>query len=221
MDRTTSRHRLMLALVVVAALVASLAVFLVPRPALADHANESSYEFNFVNGTSLTGSHGPGGEASIPIEFFEAFYGAGNVPAALVGVTIHVSCSDVFTDGWGDVGFPDETDHPDWRIADYSIVRHTPGNIQECGEPFVTTPTDPPTTPTDPPTTPTPTDEVLLTSIVPSTEPEVTPTNETLPFTGAENGSTAALALVLVACGVLTLTWAKGFRVGRYESPDG
>ena len=64
MDGTTSRHRLMLALVVVAALVASLAVFLVPRPALADHANESNYEFNFVNGTSLTGSHGPGGEAA-------------------------------------------------------------------------------------------------------------------------------------------------------------
>ena len=177
------------------------------------------------------------------------FYGVGNVPAALVGVTIHVSCSDVFTDGWGGSGFPDETDHPDWRIADYSIVRHTPGTIKECGETFVTTPTEPPTTPTEPPTTPTeppttpteppttpteppttpteppttptPTDEVLATSIVPSTDPEVTPTNETLPFTGAENGSAAALALVLVASGVLSLIWARGFRVGRHQSPDG
>ena len=222
MDGTMLRHRLMLALVAVTALVASLIVaFLAPRPALADHINESTFQFDFVNGTSLTGSHGPGGEAPIPIEFFEAFYGVGNVPAALVGVTIHVSCSDVFTDEWGNSGFPNETDHPDWRIADYSIVRHTPGTIQECGETFVTTPTEPPTTPTEPPTTPTPTDEVLATSIVPSTEPEVTPTNETLPFTGAENGSAAALALVLAASGVLTLIWAREFRVGRHESPDG
>jgi hypothetical protein len=229
MDGTMLRHQLMLALVVVTALVASLiVVLLVPKPALADHINESTFQFDFVNGTSLTGSHGPGAEAPIPIEFFEAFYGVGNVPAALVGVTIHVSCSDVFIGGWGDSGFPDETDHPDWRIADYSIVRHTPGTIQECGETFVTTPTEPPTTPTEPPTTPTeppttptPTDEVLATTIVPSTDPEVTPTNETLPFTGAENGSAAALALVLVASGVLTLIWAREFRVGRHESPDG
>ena len=213
MDGTTSRHRLILGLIVVAALVASLiAVLVAPKPALADHANESTYEFDFVNGTSLTGVHGPGAEAPIPIELLEAFYGTGNVPPALVGVTIHVSCSDVFTGGWADSGFPDETDHPEWRIDNYSIVRHTPGTIQECGETFVTTTTEATTT-----TIP---DEVLPTVITTSTTVEVEPV-ETLPFTGAENGSAGALALVLVASGVLSLVWARVFRVGRHESPDG
>jgi hypothetical protein len=262
MNATMLRHRLILGLIVVAALVASLiAVLVAPKPALADHANESTFEFDFVNGTSLTGVHGPGAEAPIPIEFFEAFYGTGNVPPALVGVTIHVSCSDLFTDGWADSGFPDETDHPDWRIDNYSIVRHTPGTIQECGESFVTTTTEATTTTTEATTTTTeattttteattttteattttipdevlPTvittstteattttipDEVLETVITTSTTVEVEPL-ETLPFTGAENGSAAALALVLVASGVLSLIWARVFRVGRHESPDG
>ena len=56
MDGTMLRHRLMLALVVVTALVASLiVVLLVPKPALADHINESTFQFDFVNGTSWTG----------------------------------------------------------------------------------------------------------------------------------------------------------------------
>jgi ABC-type Fe3+ transport system permease subunit len=63
--------------------------------------------------------------------------------------------------------------------------------------------------------------EILPTTIVPSTEPEVTPTNETLPFTGAENGSATAYALVLVVGGLLALVWAKQLQVGRHESSDG
>jgi uncharacterized membrane protein len=63
--------------------------------------------------------------------------------------------------------------------------------------------------------------EILPTTIVPSTEPEVTPTNETLPFTGAENGLATAYALVLVVGGLLTLVWAKQLQVGRHESSDG
>ena len=237
MDTSTRSHRLTLSLIVVTTLVASLLLVLLgPSAALADHINEATYEFDFVNGTSLTGSHGPGAEAPIPIELLEAFYGSGNVPAALIGVTIHVSCSEAFTDGWANSGFPDEVDHREWRIANYSIVRHTPGNIQECGETFVTTPTDPSTTSTvasttstdssttstDPSTTSTVAFfEILPTTIVHSTEPEVTPTNEALPFTGAENGLATAYALVLVVGGLLTLVWAKQLQVGRHESSDG
>ena len=223
MDTSTRSHRLTLSLIVVTTLVASLLLVLLgPSAALADHINEATYDFDFVNGTSLTGSHGPGAEAPIPIEFLEAFYGSGKVPAALIGVTIHVSCSEAFTDGWANSGFPDEVDHPEWRIANYSIVRHTPGNIQECGETFVTTSTEASTTSTEASTTSTVAFfEILPTTIVPSTEPEVTPTNETLPFTGAENGSATAYALVLVVGGLLTLVWAKQLQVGRHESFDG
>ena len=220
MDTSTRSHRLTLSLIVVTTLVASLLLVLLgPSAALADHINEATYDFDFVNGTSLTGSHGPGAEAPIPIEFLEAVYGSGNVPAALIGVTIHVSCSEAFTDGWANSGFPDEANHPEWRIASYSIVRHTPGTIQECGETFVTTSTEPTTTTTEATTTTIP-DEVLPTVITTSTTVEVEPV-ETLPFTGAENGSAAALALVLVGSGVLSLVWARVFRVGRHESPDG
>ena len=52
--------------------------------------------------------------------------------------------------------------------------------------------------------------EVSPISIVAATTPEVSP--ETLPFTGSENGAPVALALVLIASGVLALVGAKTFR---------
>jgi hypothetical protein len=52
--------------------------------------------------------------------------------------------------------------------------------------------------------------DILPTSIVPTTTPEVSPS--TLPFTGSESGTPAALALVLIAGGALALVGAKAFR---------
>ncbi len=83
--------------------------------------------------------------------------------------------------------------------------------------PPTTAPTTEPTTPTTIP------DEVSPTSIVSTTDPGATTTDpgvsttaevsdETLPFTGFENGTTGLLALVLVASGVLALVGTRVFR---------
>ena len=58
-------------------------------------------------------------------------------------------------------------------------------------------------------------DEVSPTSITATTTPEVSP--ETLPFTGAESSTSAALALVLVAGGALALVGARSFRAETDE----
>jgi len=77
------------------------------------------------------------------------------------------------------------------------------------------------TTTTPPPTTPTPTDEVLATTITAApTTVEIDPV-DTLPFTGVDSGTYGLLAMALIGIGALTLTWARGFRVGRHESPGG
>jgi len=79
--------------------------------------------------------------------------------------------------------------------------------------PETTTTTVPETTTTTVPETTTTTEEkaeVSPTSIVASTE-------ETLPFTGAESGPTAALALVLMAGGALALVGARSVRAETDE----
>jgi hypothetical protein len=57
----------------------------------------------------------------------------------------------------------------------------------------------------------------LGTSIVSTTTLVVSPTDETLPFTGADSGSQAALALVLMAGGALALVGARVRRAGTDE----
>jgi hypothetical protein len=60
-------------------------------------------------------------------------------------------------------------------------------------------------------------DEVSPTSIIATTTPEVAPTVETLPFTGAESGTSAAWALVLMAGGALALVGARSVRADTDE----
>jgi hypothetical protein len=60
-------------------------------------------------------------------------------------------------------------------------------------------------------------DEVSPTSITATTAPEVAPTEETLPFTGAESGPGAGLALLLVAGGALALVGARSIRAEADE----
>jgi len=80
-----------------------------------------------------------------------------------------------------------------------------------------TTTTVPETTPTTAPESTTTSDTVLGTSIVTTTTVVVSPTDETLPFTGADSGTQAALALVLIAGGALALVGARAFRAGTDE----
>ena len=95
----------------------------------------------------------------------------------------------------------------------------------DVGDPTTTT-TEATTTTTEPESTTTTTipDEVSPTSIVnttttivSTTAPEVSPTDETLPFTGAESGTPAALALLLIAGGALALVGARAFRADSDE----
>ncbi len=81
-----------------------------------------------------------------------------------------------------------------------------------------TTTTVPQTTPTTAPDSTTSTTiSVAGTSIVSTTTLVVSPTDETLPFTGADSGTQAALALVLMAGGALALVGARVFRAGTDE----
>ncbi len=80
-----------------------------------------------------------------------------------------------------------------------------------------TTTTVPQTTPTTAPESTTSSDTVLGTTIVTTTTVVVSPTDETLPFTGADSGTQAALALVLMAGGALALVGARVFRAGTDE----
>ncbi len=45
-----------------------------------------------------------------------------------IGMTVHVSCSDPFTDGWGSVNGPNSVTDSDWRIVSFSLFReiHSP-----------------------------------------------------------------------------------------------
>ncbi|MCZ6736709.1 MAG: hypothetical protein O7B77_01895, partial [Actinobacteria bacterium] len=79
--------------------------------------------------------------------------------------------------------------------------------IEPPTDPPPTDPTVPPTEPTTPTTIP---DEVSPTTVVSTTDPEVSP--ETLPFTGFENGTSGLLALMLVASGALALVGTRVFR---------
>jgi len=55
---------------------------------------------------------------------------------------MHVSCSDLYANGWGETGDPTEGVHTDWRIAEFSIARYRSGGtfFKYCGDvisPFV------------------------------------------------------------------------------------
>ena len=60
-------------------------------------------------------------------------------------------------------------------------------------------------------------DDVSPMSITATTNPEVTQTDETLPFTGAESGPVVALAPVVVAGGALTLVSTRSVRAETDE----
>jgi uncharacterized repeat protein (TIGR01451 family) len=105
----------------------------------AQAAAGATIEFHFANGAVLSGSTG-GGDFEIPHTFFDNYYGGHeNVPFPHEGLVLHVSCSETFPGGWvgGSGDFPDQTDHGDWQIASYFIMRELGGGqLRYCGETF-------------------------------------------------------------------------------------
>ena len=125
-----------LAGVAVMALVFSLFAVFGSSSALADKPT-ADFTFTFVNGTVFSGSTDPNSS-----DYIEPDQGGQNVPVDSLGFedrVIHVSCSDVFTDGYSDEGgdrFPQPSDGAEWRITSYSIVK---SNGETCGENFAST----------------------------------------------------------------------------------
>ena len=133
---TTGSSRLM-ALVAVVAMLATLMTASGALPAYA--AATADFEFVFSNGEVFSGSTG-GGDASIPHEFFDEYYGGHeNVPFDHSTLSLHVSCSESSPGGWAAAGnsFPIQGTHAEWHIASYTIQRTLGGGqVRNCGETF-------------------------------------------------------------------------------------
>ena len=105
----------------------------------------ANYVFYFENGYVLYGSTGdgtatlldPAGNdvgADVDGRNQDIYF---NVPFGGDGFQLHLSCSEVFIDGWGDTG-PIEAEDPDWRIVAYEVDRfNVNGNFKDCGQTFV------------------------------------------------------------------------------------
>ncbi len=101
------------------------------------------FRFVFVNGSVLEGSTDGG-----PV-FFDGVEITSDVtlvkgltkneitfdpPGPAPAFTLHLSCSDPFTNGWGEAGGPVEGLDVDWQIAFFSIARYQNGDFRKsCG----------------------------------------------------------------------------------------
>ena len=122
-------------------LAAPLVDDLVPGDGQTSGAN---YVFYFENGYVLYGSTGDGTaylqdpagnvtEADVEGRNQDIYF---NAPFGGDGFQLHLSCSEVFIDGWGDTG-PTEEDDPEWRIDAYEVHRfNTNGFFKDCGQTF-------------------------------------------------------------------------------------
>ncbi len=103
----------------------------------------SEFRFVFDNGSILEGNalgpvyldgvlidDGSGGGLTKNDYLFDPDGPGGEDPFLL-----HLSCSDPFTDGWGQAGGPDEILNPDWQIDYFSIARYKQGGqfFRGCG----------------------------------------------------------------------------------------
>ncbi|MDC0359553.1 hypothetical protein OAM92_02360, partial [Acidimicrobiales bacterium] len=94
------------------ALVASLTAFAALPAAATPSNHDIDYSFTFINGTTLAGNASTQDAVLV---------GGGNNGA----MTVHVSCSDVFADGWGTNGSPTLLlDGAGWQISSYSIQKY-------------------------------------------------------------------------------------------------
>jgi len=105
----------------------------------------ANYVFYFDNGYLLYGSTEAGTATLIGPDGAEVVDGW-----SVVGVNqdvffnapggdsfnLHLSCSEVFIDGYGQSG-PTLADNPDWQVAAYQVDRfNTQGNFKDCGQFF-------------------------------------------------------------------------------------
>ena len=114
---------------------------LVPNTGQTSGAN---YVFYFENGYVLYGSTEDGtaflidpdgnvSNADVEGRNQDIYF---NVPFGGDGFQLHLSCSEVFIDGWGDSG-PIESEDPEWRILAYEVDRfNVNGNFKDCGQIF-------------------------------------------------------------------------------------
>ena len=104
----------------------------------------ANYVFYFENGYVLYGST-TGGVAKLvgpDGEIVDAVVDGRNqdiyftVPFGGDGFQLHLSCSELFINGWGTLG-PLENEDADWRIVTYDIDRfNVSGNFKDCGQTF-------------------------------------------------------------------------------------
>lgn len=128
------------------------------QPAGVTKWTEFIFVFEHLDGTTTTicgtsRTTGGGNNAYIP-------NAGGNTINNPRGFSMHVSCSDIFTDGWTDPGRFDDTfgPHadidPEWRVVRYTMDKYKgnkkdtgePGFDKRCGETFTPITSEPPTT---------------------------------------------------------------------------
>ncbi|MDK1097498.1 MAG: hypothetical protein QGM47_09610, partial [Actinomycetota bacterium] len=137
-----------------AALLAFTALVLLPGgtpPAMAAQAGTYTFTFEHTDGSKTTIG---------PVDFSGSWNvwipnAGGPSKTSPTGMTVHMSCSDEFVDGWGSEQGPVEGVDTEWRVFSYYIVK-VQGD--PCGTPPTTTtttvpPTTTTTTTTVPPTT--------------------------------------------------------------------
>ncbi len=110
----------------------------------------SNYVFYFENGYVLYGSTDSGDVTLIGPDGVEVPEDDPDTPWSVEGrnqdiffnapdgdsFQIHLSCSQVFIDGYGDTG-PTEADNPQWKIDAYQVWRfNTNGFFKDCGQTF-------------------------------------------------------------------------------------
>jgi LPXTG-motif cell wall-anchored protein len=174
-DRTTRR----LFSAALAALLAFTALALIPgNTPPASAAQDGSYSFTFIHidgsKTTISDSFSGSWNVSIP-------NAGGSSVTEPAGMTVHMSCSDAFVDGWGSEGGPVEGVDTEWRVFSYFIEK---AQGDACGTPPTTTTTTvPPTTTTTtvPPTTTT-------TTVPPTTTTTTVPPTRGIVIEKSTNG---------------------------------
>ncbi|MFW2333091.1 hypothetical protein, partial [Ilumatobacter sp.] len=87
------------------------------------------YEFEFLNGITLTGS-------SPDKTAFIAEAGGPSVENP-TGMEVHLSCSDMFEGGWGEKDGPDQSVDTAWQLRSFSIEKFKDGELDKsCGDDF-------------------------------------------------------------------------------------
>ncbi len=121
---TTSTRGLRL-LAVFLMLAATGLVFATPAEAKGKN-KDIQYSFTFVNGVTISG-------VANDNEVFLPNAGGTSVDNP-TGMTVHVSCSDDFPNGWGEKDGPERGRDSAWQIASYSISKD--GGKKTCGDDF-------------------------------------------------------------------------------------